>query len=85
MNRYFVYILRCSDDSLYTGWTNDIEHRVIVHNAGTGAKYTKSRRPVALVYSEELSSKPSALRREAEIKKLTRTEKLRLIASNKLL
>lgn len=81
MNRCFVYILRCSDGSLYTGWTNDIPRRVAAHNAGAGAKYTKSRRPVVPVYSEELPSKPDALRREAEIKKLTRAQKLELIAS----
>lgn len=76
---HYVYILRCADDTLYTGWTTDLEKRVAVHNAGKGAKYTKNRRPVELVYYECLSSKSLALRRECAIKALSRQEKLALI------
>jgi putative endonuclease len=75
----FVYILRCSDGSLYTGWTTDLDARVRAHNSGRGAKYTRARRPVELVYHEEYATKSEALRREAEIKKMDRAEKLSLI------
>ena len=75
----FAYILRCSDGTLYSGWTNDLEARVKTHNAGKGAKYTRSRLPVELVYSEELESPSAAMRRECELKKLSRKEKLDLI------
>ena len=74
-----VYILRCADGTLYTGSTNDVEKRLAAHNAGRGAKYTRTRRPCALVYVEEAADKGAALRREAAIKRLTRTQKLRLI------
>lgn len=77
----YVYILRCSDDTLYTGWTTDLERRLAMHNSGKGAKYTKSRGPCTLVYFEELPDKSHALRREAAIKKLSRKEKLMLIQS----
>jgi putative endonuclease len=77
---YFVYILKCADDTLYTGITNDINKRIIAHNTSkTGARYTSSRRPVVLQYSEVLETKSLALKREAQIKKLTRAEKLILI------
>jgi putative endonuclease len=80
MGNYYVYILKCSDSTLYTGWTNNLEKRVQEHNNGMGgAKYTRSRRPVMLVYSEVCSSLPDALRREAGIKKLSHREKLQLI------
>ena len=75
----FTYILKCSDGSLYTGWTNGLERRVKAHNAGKGAKYTKSRRPVELVYFEAFSTKQEAMRREWEIKQLSRVEKCKLI------
>lgn len=75
----FIYILKCNDGSLYTGWTNDLERRVKAHNAGKGAKYTKSRRPVELVYFESFSTKQEAMRREWEIKQLSRVEKCKLI------
>ncbi len=75
----FTYILKCRDGSLYTGWTNDLERRVKAHNAGKGAKYTKSRRPVELVYFEAFSTKQEAMRREWEIKQLSRVEKCKLI------
>lgn len=74
-----TYIVRCADGSLYTGWTNNIERRIRMHNEGKGAKYTKSRRPVELVYLEIFDSKNKAMSREAGIKQLTRKEKLLLI------
>lgn len=75
----FVYMLRCKDGSLYTGWTNDLEHRLAMHNSGCGAKYTRGRGPLELVYSEELPDKEAALRRECAIKKLRREQKLALL------
>ncbi len=83
--KFFSYLVRCSDDSLYAGFTTDLDHRMQTHNAGKGAKYTRSRLPVELVYYEEFSSKEEAMRREAALKKLTRKEKLKLIeeGSNK--
>ena len=74
-----VYMLECADGSLYTGWTNDIESRLAAHNRGTGAKYTKSRRPAVLVYIEYVPDKSAALKREAAIKRLSRTRKRNLI------
>lgn len=79
MGSHFVYIVRCSDNSLYTGYTNNIEARINKHNAGKGAKYTKIRRPVVLVYQEMYETKSEALRRECEIKTFTRQRKLKLI------
>lgn len=75
----FVYMLRCKDGSLYTGWTNDLEHRLAMHNSGRGAKYTRGRGPLEMVYSEELPDKEAALRRECAIKKLRREQKLALL------
>lgn len=75
----YVYILRCNDDSLYTGWTNNLEKRLKTHLAGKGAKYTKARLPVELVYYEEFDDKIAAMKREYEIKQLTRKEKLELL------
>lgn len=75
----FVYMLRCKDGSLYTGWTNDLEHRLAMHSSGRGAKYTRGRGPLELVYSEELPDKEAALRRECAIKKLRREQKLALL------
>ena len=74
-----TYILKCNDNSLYTGWTNDITHRLKMHNEGKGAKYTRGRGPVELVYLEEFEAKQEAMSREAKIKRLTRKEKLLLI------
>ena len=74
-----TYILKCNDNSLYTGWTNDITHRLKMHNEGKGAKYTRGRGPVELVYLEEFETKQEAMSREAKIKRLTRKEKLVLI------
>ena len=76
---WYVYMLRCRDDSLYTGCTDDVERRLAVHRSGMGAKYTRSRLPVTLVYQEEVADKSAALRREAAIKSLTRKEKLALL------
>lgn len=76
---YYVYILNCKDDTLYCGYTDDINKRLEVHNSGKGAKYTKSRLPVNLVYKEEFDSKVEAMKREYAIKQLTRKEKLLLI------
>ena len=73
-------ILRCGDGSLYTGWTKDLEQRLQTHNAGKGGRYTRSRLPVELVYREEFESKEEAMSREWHLKRLTRQEKLRLIA-----
>lgn len=80
-----VYIVRCSDGTLYTGWTNKLADRVAVHNSGDGARYTRGRRPVELVYSESCSDRSHALRREREIKKLDRKGKEKLIASSQQL
>ena len=74
----YVYILRCNDNSLYTGWTNNLEKRLKTHLAGKGAKYTKARLPVELVYYEEFEDKIEAMKREYEIKQLSRKEKLKL-------
>jgi putative endonuclease len=75
---HFVYIISCSDGTLYTGWTTDVTARIAAHNEGTGAKYTKGRGPVTLLYTETFESKSEALRRELAIKKLSRSEKLQL-------
>ena len=78
-SKWYVYILRCADDTLYTGITNHPERRLKAHNAGTASKYTRARRPVAMVYQEEVETKGDALRREMEIKAMSRCQKLRLI------
>ena len=74
----FTYMLVCADGTLYTGWTNDLEKRLAAHNAGKGAKYTRSRCPVRLLYYEEFAEKSEAQRRECEIKRLPREKKLAL-------
>lgn len=79
----FTYILQCRDSSLYCGWTNDLEKRLAAHNAGTASKYTRSRRPVELIYFEEFGTKQEAMSREYQIKHLTRQEKLALIRHGK--
>ena len=76
---WLVYLLRCADGSLYTGVTNDLPRRVAAHNAGTAAKYTRSRRPVRVVHTERARGRSAALRREYAIKRLTRARKLELI------
>ncbi len=75
----YTYIVRCADGTLYCGWTNHLQERVAAHNSGRGAKYTKSRRPVELVYYEEFGTKEEAMRREAQIKRMERAEKMALI------
>jgi putative endonuclease len=80
MTRHFVYILECSDGTLYTGYTTNIDHRIRQHDAGKGAKFTRSRRPVRLAYKERLASKSDALRREVQIKRMSRSSKLLLLA-----
>ena len=75
----FIYIVQCSDGTLYTGWTNDLDKRMKAHNEGRGAKYTRARRPVELVYSETFETKEEALRREYAIKRMTRAQKIKLI------
>lgn len=80
---WYVYMLRCGDGSLYTGYTDDVERRLAVHQSGKGGKYTRSHLPVELVYREELPDKSAALRREAALKRLSRKEKLVLIESSK--
>lgn len=74
----YTYLLRCSDDSLYCGWTNNLEKRVAAHNAGKGARYTRARLPVRLVYYETFGTKEEAMRREAAIKKMSRRQKMEL-------
>ena len=76
---WFVYLLRCADDSLYTGITNDVIRRCEQHNAGTASRYTRSRRPTALVYQEVQADRSEALKREAKIKTLSRQKKELLI------
>jgi formylglycine-generating enzyme required for sulfatase activity len=80
MALWFVYVVRCRDDSLYTGITTDVASRVAVHNAGTGARYTRARRPVQLVHVERKRSRSTALRREAHIKSLSRRQKVELVS-----
>ncbi len=80
---YYTYMLCCGDGTLYTGYASDPARREAVHNSGKGAKYTRSRLPVRLVYTEAFDTKGEALHREAEIKRLTRSEKLALIAASK--
>ena len=75
----FVYLVECNDGSLYTGWAVDVERRVKAHNAGRGAKYTKWHAPVKLVYTEEYPTRSAAMKREAEIKKWPRAQKLKLV------
>lgn len=82
MSLWFVYILRCADGTLYTGYTNDVDARVAKHNAGKGAKYTKSRLPVVACHIEGHDSKSLAMKREYSIKQLTRAEKLALIGDS---
>ena len=78
---WYVYMLRCRDGTLYTGSTNDLERRLAAHNAGKGAKYTRGRRPVTLVYWESCPDRSSALRREYAVKQMSRSQKLELVRS----
>lgn len=77
---YYVYILKCGDGSLYCGYTNDIDKRFEKHKSGNGAKYTRSRLPLEIVYTEEFEDKSDALKRECSIKAMTRSQKEKLIA-----
>ena len=81
---WYLYILRCKDNSLYTGITTDVEKRLEAHRSGKGAKYTRGRGPLELVYQEECGDHSTALKREIEIKALTREDKLNLIEINNL-
>ena len=78
----YTYIVKCSDETLYTGWTNNLKKRLEAHNSGKGAKYSKNRRPVELVYFEEYDTKQEAMQREYAIKQLSRQKKLALIHSH---
>lgn len=80
----YTYILKCSDNTFYTGWTNNLEKRLKAHNQGKGAKYTLARRPVTLAYYEAFETPKEAMQREAAIKKLSRSQKERLITSKPL-
>ena len=75
----YTYILKCSDGTLYTGWTNDIKKRIVAHNLGKGSKYVRSRLPIELVFLDKFDTKEEAMRREWQIKQLTREEKMKLI------
>jgi putative endonuclease len=75
----FVYLLRCVDDTLYCGWTNDLERRVAAHAAGTASRYTRSRLPVELIWSRPMATRSEAMREEARIKRLSRAKKLALV------
>lgn len=79
MGSHFVYIVECSDGSLYTGYTTDVERRVNEHNNGTGAKYTRGRTPVSLVHTEQFDTRSDAMSREYEIKQFSRSKKESLI------
>jgi putative endonuclease len=81
---FYCYILECADGTFYTGWTTDPPRRERQHNAGRGAKYTRTRRPVKLVYVEELSSRAEAMKRERVIKKMTREQKRKLVESTQV-
>ena len=80
---WYVYLLRCGDGTLYAGITDDLDRRLAAHRAGKGAKYTRGRGPLELVYTEEQPDKPAALRREAAVKKLRRPAKEALIGGKK--
>lgn len=79
MNRFVVYILLCKDQSLYTGYTTDLSRRLLQHELGTGAKYTRGRGPFQVLFHEEFAEKSLAMKRESEIKKLTKSQKWQLI------
>lgn len=81
----YTYIVKCSDETFYTGWTNDLKKRIEMHNSGKGAKYTKARLPVELVYYEAFDTKEEAMSREWHIKRLSRSEKQKLIEAADIL
>ena len=80
MGSFYCYLLECADGTIYCGWTVDLNHRLKVHQAGNGSKYTRARRPVRLVYFEELDSRSDAMKRENKLKKAGRKAKLKLAA-----
>lgn len=82
MEQNYTYMVRCNDNSLYVGWTNHLEQRIKAHNAGKGAKYTRAKRPVELVYYETFATKQEAMSREYHLKKLSHKEKERLIQTS---
>lgn len=82
-SKFYVYMIRCKDDSLYTGYTNNVQDRFRKHEEGKGAKYTRGRGPLTLVYSEEFPTKEAAMSREYALKQLTKKEKHSLITTNK--
>ena len=82
MKKYYTYILKCSDNTYYTGYTTDLKKRIETHNEKKGAKYTRGRTPVTLMYYEEFETKSEALKREAQIKKLSLPQKLKLMSSD---
>ena len=79
----YAYLLLCADGSLYAGWTNDLRRRLHAHNEGTGAKYTRARRPVRLVYAEAFDTKEEAQKRECQIKKLRHKQRISLVTSGR--
>ncbi len=81
MNKYYAYLARCNDDTLYAGYTNNLEEREAKHNDGKGAHYTKIRRPIKIVYSEEFVNRSDAMKREYQLKQLKKEEKEKLINS----
>ena len=80
---HYVYVIECDDETYYTGYTTDVQRRVEEHNNGNGAKYTRGRTPVELVYTEQYNTRSAAMSREYEIKQLSRTEKERLVQNGK--
>lgn len=85
INMNYTYVLQCADNTFYTGWTNDIKRRLLEHNSGLGAKYTKGRIPVQLVYLEHFPTKQEAMKREWQIKQMSRNEKIKLISSQEVI
>ena len=79
MQKHYIYIARCKDKTLYTGYTDDLMKREKAHNEGKGARYTRGRRPIKIVYSEEFKTKSKAMRREYQIKRLTKMEKEKMV------
>ncbi|MGO1061121.1 GIY-YIG nuclease family protein [Planococcus sp. FY231025] len=81
--KHFFYVLECADGSFYAGYTNDLDKRLDAHNAGKGAKYTRARGPVELIYQESFSTKPAAMKAEYAFKQLSKAQKIRYIAEGK--
>lgn len=83
INKHYFYVLECADKSYYAGYTNDLQKRLAVHNAGKGAKYTRARGPVQMIHFEEFETKPEAMKAEYAFKQLTKAKKIRYIAEGK--